>query len=264
MINNLVITGIPRSGTSYVCALLNDVENTVIVNEPPEALSLLHNRSVHPLTEYYDATRSDILNRVPIQNKIVGGKFIEDTNANDTRNYYTPEVNDAAFIFGSKNTLVYLVCIKKIIRQFQDVGILACIRHPYDTIASWKKVSFPHLRNATPLFLRDYVDSNEGKSIARICTTSELEARYALLWNYLAMRIIDSIDHVTLFKYEEFVRNPARNLSRLYDSLGVGEQKIPEITPSKARKHRDVLSAAEMNYIQQYCRNSADYFGYEL
>ena len=80
MSNNLVITGIPRSGTSYVCALLNAIENTVLVNEPLEALQLLHNSSCRTLADYYAATRDSILKGLPIQNKIVDGRFIEDTN----------------------------------------------------------------------------------------------------------------------------------------------------------------------------------------
>jgi hypothetical protein len=159
MSNNLVITGIPRSGTSYVCALLNGIENTVLVNEPVEALQLLRNDASHTLTEYYVHTRDNILKGVPIQNRIVDGKFIEDTNEKDVRNYYVPEVEDASFVFGSKNTFIYLVCQEKIRQQLPGACILACVRHPYDVIASWKRVEFPHLKNANPMFFVDYVST---------------------------------------------------------------------------------------------------------
>ena len=264
MSNNLVITGIPRSGTSYVCALLNSVENTVLVNEPLEAMQFLRNDSSRALSEYYTHTRDSILKGVPIQNKIVDGKFIEDTNENDVRNYYVPEVKDASFVFGSKNTFIYLVCLEKIRQQLPDAGILACIRHPYDVIASWKRVEFPHLKNANPMFFVDYVSSEERNKLVRIGSVKQVETRYALLWDYLAQCIIRSIDSLVLLKYEEFVVDPARHIVAVYKALGITLQPVPEMPASEARSRREVLSSAELDAIQKHCAGSAGFFGYEL
>jgi len=264
MSKNLVITGIPRSGTSYVCALLNGIENTVLVNEPIEALQFLRNDSSHTLAEYYVRTRDSILKGIPIQNKIVDGKFIEDTHDADIRCDYTPEVKDASFVFGSKNTFVYLVGLEKIREQLPDAVILACVRHPYDVIASWKRVNFPHLKNANPMFFVDYASNQESKILARIGGVEEIETRYALLWDYLAQCIIRRVDNLVLLKYEEFVVDPARHLTAVYSVLGVNLQHMPEMPVSEARMRRDVLSAAEVDAIRRYCSDSAAYFGYEL
>ncbi len=264
MSKNLVITGIPRSGTSYVCALLNGIENTVLVNEPVEALQYLHNSSPHTLAEYYAHTRESILKGAPIQNKIINGKFIEDTNDNDVRCDYIPVVKDASFIFGSKNTFVYLVCLEKIRKQMPDAVILACVRHPYDVIASWKRVVFPHLKNANPAFFIDYASDQEGESLLRIGSVREIEIRYALMWDYLAQCIIRKIDDLVLLKYEEFVVDPAGHLAAVYSALDVNLQRMPEMPVSEARTRREVLSAAEVGAIRKYCADSAGYFGYEL
>ena len=264
MSHDLVITGIPRSGTSYVCALLNGIENTVLVNEPVEALQYLHNGSSHTLAEYYVRTRESILKGIPIQNKIVDGKFIEDTNDNDVRCDYVPEVKDASFVFGSKNTFVYLVGLEKIRKQLPDAVILACVRHPYDVIASWKRVSFPHLKNANPMFFVDYASDQESRKLVRIGGIRDIETRYALLWDYLVQCIIRGIDHLVLLKYEEFVIDPARHLAAVYSALGVNLQHMPEMPVSEARTRRDSLSMAEVDAIRKYCSDSAGYFGYEL
>jgi len=264
MSNDLVVTGIPRSGTSYVCALLNGIENTVLVNEPVEALQYLHNRSSHTLTEYYTRTRGSILKGMPIQNKIVDGKFIEDTNDNDVRCEYIPEVKDASFVFGSKNTFVYLVCLEKIRKQLPDAVIIACVRHPYDVIASWKSVKFPHLKNANPTFFVDYASGQESKKLVNIGMYRDIEMRYALLWDCLAQCIIRRIDDLALLKYEEFVVDPARHLAAVYSALGANQQRMPEMPVSEARTRRDILTVAETNAIRNYCADSAGYFGYEL
>lgn len=264
MSNNLVITGIPRSGTSYVCALLNSVENTVLVNEPVEALQLLHNSSSRTLAEYYAGTRDSILKGLPIQNKIVDGRFIEDTNENDVRKYYVPKVSNATFVFGSKNTFAYLVCLEKIRIQLPDAVVLACIRHPYDVVASWKRVSFPHLKNANPMFFVDYATEQQKAEIIRIGGIREIETRYARLWAFLARCIISSIDNLVVLKYEQFVVDPATQLAGVYRALGIELSHMPDMPVSRARTRRTELSAAEVDAIRMHCADTAGYFEYEL
>ena len=264
MSNNLVITGIPRSGTSYVCALLNAIENTVLVNEPLEALQLLHNSSCRTLADYYAATRDSILKGLPIQNKIVDGRFIEDTNENDVRNYYVPRVSDATFVFGSKNTFVYLVCLDKIRAQLPDAVVLACIRHPYDVIASWKRVRFPHLKNANPMFFVDYATEQQRAEIIRIGRIAAVETRYAHLWAFLARCIISSIGNLVVLKYEQFVVDPVMQLANVYRSLGIDSPQLPDMPVSRARTRRTELSAAEIDAIRMHCADTAGYFEYEL
>jgi hypothetical protein len=264
MSDNLLITGIPRSGTSYVCALLNNIENTVIVNEPEEIFQILRNGSSLDLKTYYDHTRHCINNRVPILNKIRNGKYIEDTNKGDVRSYYLPEVSEASFVLGTKNTLIYLASLGKLWEQLPGARIVACIRHPYDSISSWKKVVFPHIRNASPVFLGDYSDSPGSEEIVRICQVPELETRYALLWNFLALRIIEYLDDLILFRYEDFVVAPMRYLTDLYRLMGKDMRLKSAIVPSQARIHRDVLCASEQERIREHCGVSAGQLGYIL
>lgn len=264
MNNDLVITGIPRSGTSYVCSLLNAVENTVLVNEPVEALQYLRNDSSRTMAGYYADTRERILGGKPIQNKIVDGRFTEDTNENDSRSYYVPEVKDASFVFGTKNTFVYLVSLEKLGKQLPGAAIIACVRHPYDAISSWKRVRFPHLKNADPSFFAAYASEQGKREIAGICAIPLVEIRYAAMWDFLARRMLGQLDNLLLLKYEELVTDPARYLAAVYNALGLSMQVLPEMPASRARTRRGGLSAAEMDAIRQYCSGSARDLGYEL
>lgn len=261
---NLVITGIPRSGTSYACTLLNNIENTVVVNEPEEIFQILRNGSTSSLSDWYVYTRRCINNGIPIQNKIINGKYIEDTNKGDVRSFYTPDVNDESFVFGTKNTLVYLASLHKLRENLPDATIIAFIRHPHDCISSWKRVRFPHIRNAAPLFLKDYTGEADGSEIVRICRHPELESRYAMLWNFLAMRILKYSDRLTVYRYEDFVVQPEHLLSGLYESLGSQMQAKEVIVPSAPRKHEDSLSARELECIREHCSAAAAGFDYSL
>jgi hypothetical protein len=264
MTDNLLITGIPRSGTSYACALLNSIVNTVIVNEPDEIFQILKRGSDHTMKSFYDYTRQRINSGLPIQNKIVNGKYIEDTNDGDFRSLYKPEVSDASFVLGTKNTLIYLATLHKLREQLPEAKIVAFVRHPFDCIASWKRVKFPHIRSASPLFLNDYVDAPLSDELVRICQTPELATRYALLWNFLGMRIISCADELTLFRYEDFAAQPEQQLADLYRSMGKNVLFKSAVVPSQARKHEGKLSDLEQDRIRRYCGATAAHFGYAL
>jgi len=261
---NLIITGIPRSGTSYACAQLNRVINTVIVNEPEEIFGILRNGSSTELGSFYAYTRGCIRNRVPILNKIVNGRYIEDTSQGDVRSYYTPEVQDDDFILGTKNTLVYLASLHKLGAQLPGATVIAFVRHPHDCIASWKKVNFPHIRNASPLFLKDYLDPAAITEFTGICLHPELASRYALLWNFLALRIMSFSDDIVLYRYEDFVTQPEHYLDRLYRRMGRELHPGAPIAASQPRRHENKLSVLELDRIHRYCAGSAARFGYTL
>jgi hypothetical protein len=56
-----IITGIPRSGTSYLCRLLHTLPNCVVINEPPQIIAPLANESrPWQIATFYQALRRDI------------------------------------------------------------------------------------------------------------------------------------------------------------------------------------------------------------
>ncbi|MFQ5645025.1 MAG: sulfotransferase, partial [Thiogranum sp.] len=213
MTKDIVISGIPRSGTSYLCSILNKTRNTVVINEPEEVFQILRNNSEAALSRYYEHMRNRINNGQPITNKLANGKFIEDTNILNARTAYTPHVDTTDFVLGTKNTLVYLNTLKQIIESLPEATLVACVRHPYDTIASWSKVSFPHIRDAKPQFLLDYTTGKEKLSIDSILKKTSLAIRYAMWWNYLAGIINSNRDRFILINYESMVSNPEATLA---------------------------------------------------
>jgi len=264
MSNDLIITGIPRSGTSYLCSILNKVKNTVVINEPDEVLQLMHQSSNTPLSQFYDAVRHRIINNLPITNKIVDGKFIEDTNVVDACSSYIPDVDTENFILGTKNTLIYLNSLDRLKKQFQNITIIACVRHPVDTIASWANVSFPHIRNAEPRFLLEYADEIGKKAINRVLNKKKLSQRYAMWWDYLAKTLVKKSSQLILIRYEDMVVNPQETINKIYDAASFPVDMLENLEPSSPRSHRDKLSGEIIDSINEYCKNSAAKLGYKL
>lgn len=262
--HNLLITGIPRSGTSYLCTLLNRVKNTVVINEPAEVLKILRNDSPVGLAQYYAFIRQQINNKSAIANKIANGKFIEDTNVTDIRTYYSPNVDNPDFVLGTKNTLVYLTTIEKTAQILPDATLVTCIRHPYDTIVSWSNVSFPHIRNAEPRFLLHYASDREKRAINDILDNPDKTERYAKWWEHMSRIIINNADELLIIRYEDMVSDPQGSLNQIYSNLPLPAATREPIEPSAPRLHRDVLDNKMRDTIDKYCTQSAALLGYEL
>jgi hypothetical protein len=264
MANDLVITGIPRSGTSYMCSILNEVEDIVVVNEPDEVFQLMQNTSDVPMSKYYDLVRERIINNLPIKNKIADGKFIEDTNVLDVTEDYLPDVNLDNFILGTKNTLIYLSALERLKNQFQNQAVVVCVRNPIDTIASWSNVSFPHIKNVEMSFLLEYSDDFGKKAINRVMNKNNLAQRYAMWWDYLAKVILKNASDIIIVRYEDMVVNPLETINKICESMSFDIALSRKIEPSSPRSHRDQLSSEIIKSINNYCKNSAKKLGYKL
>jgi len=135
---DLLITGISRSGTSYLCNLLHRFDNCVALNEPAEILSLMTTEEVPwSLPLFYRERRRDILAGKPIENKLLDGEVVEDTAVYQTRHEYHPNVASADFVLAVKNTREFLLRFGAVRRVMPSALAIACVRNPFDTIASW-------------------------------------------------------------------------------------------------------------------------------
>ena len=85
--NDLIITGVPRSGTSMLCSLLNSAEDVAVINEPEEIFDILLRPSgfkrssalwCDDLKAYYAGLRRRLAAGEPVPNKVVADTRYED------------------------------------------------------------------------------------------------------------------------------------------------------------------------------------------
>lgn len=269
---NVVITGIPRSGTSYCCTLLHNLENCVAINEPDEEIfsHLIQTSPPFGLAEYYANLRADILAGRPVVNKIHEGKLIEDTADINQDELYTPAVSTPNFLLATKNTLMYLARLPQIAHVMPEASIVACVRNPFDTIASWKG-SFGHLAGAAVENFRVGYLGDHGLSeaaqdrLAEIAGTAEPELKRALLWRHLAELILENRSLLHVVRYEDIVADPERQLKILFRHFGdIFEfQPIQPFKPSSiSRKRSANLTPDDIQAIRRTCSETAAAFGY--
>lgn len=229
---DILITGLPRSGTSYLCRLLSERANTVIINEPPQVFSAL-SESVQPwgVPRMYEELRREIRNGRPVLNKHCKGRIIEDTaRADDVATSYTAEVSSNGFTLGTKNTLAYLSRLPAIRRTMPWVRCVGLIRHPYDCLVSWSR-TFEHLRTASvqsqPIGHPEdpALAGWQRKALLEIANTESVPLRRALWWRYLAWQLLDQ-EGLRWLRYEDLLSAPREMADRLVEG-----KALPMLTP---------------------------------
>lgn len=131
--NNFIITGIPRSGTSLFCNLMNHIQNVVCFNE----LTPLY--YVNSMRTVFNHLKSELLkgSLMPARVSRKTGKEITDTQSDKHDQAFVDyEVDPQKKLFiGSKINVPYLLQIDKIISY--GYKIIFVTRDPVYAIASW-------------------------------------------------------------------------------------------------------------------------------
>lgn len=216
-----IITGIPRSGTSYLCRLLHEQRNHVVINEPAEIFAPLTQPAPgHGVACYYRELRRRILDGEAVENKTDAGMIIADTAKMDVRTSAPVAVEADDFMLWTKNTLAYMNRLPQLLEAMPEATFVACVRHPVDTIASWVR-TFPHLRDADverfpvgyptdPLISRE-----QREQLSDIVGCADVHRRRALLWNYLARIILQHRDRLILVRLEDCAAAPREVLEQV-------------------------------------------------
>lgn len=264
---DLIITGIPRSGTSLISSMLHRFDNCVVLNEPGETYEAIDGAdSSWQMPELFLATRARILAGKPVLNKFSQGRLAEDTFLKYELSYYTPKVKDQDFTLGMKHTLTYLARIEELARIFPQAVFLAMVRDPFQTIASWKS-TFDHLKRAdgTGFPIGSLSDKalkrDEKLRLEEIFTATEEAERRARYWNYLARIIITHKKRLHIIRYDDLVKDPESCLSPLIEKLNLGKPSgaFPEGKISRGKTAH--LTEEDIDAIQRHCLATAAELG---
>lgn len=263
---NFLITGIPRSGTSYLASWLDGQADWLVINEPLEIFDHLQSRTDSSgIGMYHAECRERVLAGQPISNKIKDGRVIEDTAVVDQRESYHPVVSRSDFWLGSKNTLAYVAAMGYLI----ELGwpIIAMVRNPLDTLASWRN-TFSHLAEARVANLPIANPAFPGwaawqrESLLEIDAQSDSALRRVLLWRLLARTLLHHRNHLLLWRYEDLMANPAPLLDGFTEQVGYG-LKIPAAGTNSRSRTAD-YDVDEREMLRDLCADEIAEFGYVI
>lgn len=221
--NNFVITGIPRSGTSLLCNLINHIENVVCFNE----LEPLY--QVDNLPHVFHTLRHQLKKRslVPMSISTITGKEITDTQSKHyERKFVEIDIkSNKRLSVGSKINVPYLLQIEKILSF--GYKVIFVTRDPVYAIASWnmhKNINEQYVTDSDFKKWPRYKNFN-FKSKDRIGRQVELYRRFD---DIMAKFLIDTV----FIKYEKLIYDPELEISKILNLLDMDfelKEEIPEL-----------------------------------
>ncbi len=258
---NIILTGIPRSGTSHLCSLLSKYNDTFVLNEPKEVIRPINRQPIpYGVDGFYAEIRKNIRLNKPIENKHIDGKIISDTTVEDERTLYSkPDLTPNYHLY-TKNTLGYLFAIERLKQTMPDTKIFSLFRNPVDTIASWKN-SFEHLEKSLPLELKTirlqsrWLNKKDNLSLMQINSCDDDCIRRAIFWNFLAIRMIKNAHLINLLHYDDLILDTNRAINKIRNLAGHEADEMV-LKSSDIRSKRSALSDAEINLIEEITHNT--------
>jgi hypothetical protein len=215
---NILITGIPRSGTTLLTALLDYPPVSVAIGEPQglgawqKQYANDHIGFVKKLIEIYSDTRDKIANRNPIKDRVsLNGKpltnYIE--NGMDCGRSKSFKITDRLvenvdedFYLIFKAPVIFTAVLPAILAA-KSFKVVAIVRNPISTILSWNSVDFPISNGRLPA--GELYWTELGKVAAMDCSVLEKQVR---IWELFARRYLDYEKEITFLRYEDLVKDP--------------------------------------------------------
>ncbi|MGH3134044.1 MAG: sulfotransferase [Gaiellaceae bacterium] len=234
----ILVTGIPRSGTTWVGRMLHASGETAYVAEP---LNIW--RSPRPLRSqtrgwpgypYVTAESEDMY--LAVLADIVGLRMnvLRELRAARSREDLSGVVSTwAAFLIGRarrRRPLVKephaLFLAPWLVERLGGHAVIT-VRHPAAVVSSWKRIGWPvdfgQLLNQ-PLLVRDWLGSYKTDMTA-LQSSDDLIAQVSLLWtmmyDYVA-RARGASDALHVVRHEDLSLSPVATFRELYAALGLG------------------------------------------
>lgn len=216
MKNNIVITGVPRGGTTLYGYLMNNLENAYCFSEPSAVNKFLNDSSCDQdffkkIDSFFKEERSHIIsngcafNRLTPEGNPVSNYYRRSDEGNMIY-WYKESVEEVSvnndFLLGVKHNAHFL-SILPLLCESADLLVVAVIRHPISTILSWRSLDLPISHGRLPAGEKFWLE------LAKITQSSlDLMLKQVLIYETIVSRILACRRQVHIQFYEQLVRHP--------------------------------------------------------
>ena len=224
MAENLVLLGgIPRSGTTLTCRLLNQVSNTLALVEPLDMNALLAASGPAGRAEFIRQFAAQIRRQVlageAVRVKALDGEqtntFAADASEGGKRkNIITGEV-DASL--GKAFTSEFLLLIKHpnafaaLLPELRShFSVYMHVRSPLSILASWHSLDHPLSMGHAPM-----AESFDKALKATLAVEGDSLNRQIALLNWYFSRFLDYLPRTDIIRYEDVVASNGRQLANI-------------------------------------------------
>ncbi len=239
--NTFLLTGLPRSGTTLTCALLNQLPDVLALAEPMRLYDLSdRSLAVEAVIDFVRTTRERALRdgEAPTSSEGWGGDNLMEppghggdlrASLGRVRSLRIDKPLSAKFQLCVKHPALFTALAPELTKTFR---VCAIVRSPLAVLASWQTVDFlPHHGRS---LVAERMEPGLGAHLDSI--RDRLDRQVALMSWYLAA--FAKLPDQNVIRYEDLVRNPASQLSLLLR----GERREVAVT------HPMLDQAAENRY----------------
>jgi hypothetical protein len=236
--NNIILAGIPRSGTSFVCSLLNKTDGTLALVEPLDMAAFSKCRNQYErhvfLSNYFEYSRKSILK----EKKINTLDFDSDSNTfvNDAhhkrkttiKGFKALEVNknlDSDFTFVIKHPNAFSALLNELCASWR---CFAVVRNPVSVIASWSSLDHPLSEGRAPM-----AELFDDELRRKLDSTQNTLLRQVHLVNWYFERYHQFLSPSQIIFYESVVKTSGKCLSNVAPAAQLLSENISSMNNNK-------------------------------
>lgn len=228
--HNIVLTGIPRSGTTLCCSLLGQAHNTVALFEPMPVheLPLQPDMAITSIRNFFSASRISLLNTGTARSQQVDGQVPDnpfgstiDSNGMRVRTAHLGDIRvekplTSEFTLVIKHNAAFTALLPELVSAF---ACYAVVRNPLAVLASWNSVDLPVARGRLPAGER-----LDRQLFERLEGIADVLERQLVLLDWLFERFQRWLPQDRIIRYEQVVASAG---SALEVATGVAVPALP-------------------------------------
>src|ERR1017187_5440459 len=259
---NIALTGMPRSGTTLVCNLLNQIDNVIALHEPIIAYSFLkglnRQESIEKIIQFFNSSRVSLLNsRMAItkhRNGIILDHSITEENMNinfegsnriDQMEHGEIHFNkplSESFNLFIKDPTLFTALLPELTNAIPTYAI---IRNPVSVLLSWNSVPFK-ISNGRILPAEMF----DKYLLDKLNNESNRFERQGIIMQWYFINYLKHLNEDSIIKYEEVISTQGQVLSK----LAVNTSKLDVTLESKNlnRQYNRTLVKKIFMIIEKY------------
>jgi hypothetical protein len=219
---NVLITGMPRSGTTLVCSLLNKLPDTVALHEPMNVFEFVGRSGdevVKMIEDFCAQSRKSLHEEGLAVSKHVGGKVRDNSAAVDRGGKRTRQTEHGRiqidrplskeFTLAIKHPAAFTALIETLSKHFECFAI---VRNPLATLASWNSLDWFPLKDGH-LPVGEKLDVDLARGLTRIADVFDRQI-HILEWFY--DRFHRFLKESGVIKYEALIESRGRELAKFF------------------------------------------------
>ena len=228
----ILVTGMPRSGTTWVGRMLTKSGEVGYINEPLNRTASPGTFRI-PVAHWYPyITAENEADLLPLLEEALRFKYHLAHELKQCRNrtdlHHTLKTW-AGFVRSRKRRPLvkepHAVFSVEWFTRRLDSDVVVTVRQPLAVVSSWKRLDwnfdFSHLLEQ-PALMRDSLAPFEPEMVDALPPSADLIHRVALLWRIIYSVVAEQrFPRVHVVRQEDLSRDPVREFAKLYDALGL-------------------------------------------